>query len=480
MATLRFNPFGKDFELLEAKDLEKLREVSEGWHIEYKEKVPDNKSIAKSLSAFANHHGGWLFYGIEESHDNQKVAGAFPGIEIGKLDGKILQIQETAKAHVDPPPYYYIKKLTGPCDDIGLSQNRGIIVVLIPPGPDTPYISSDGKIYRRIAESSDPKPETDRSVIDLLYERSKQKKNDLINFLSFDEREEGRTIFSRRSDISCVHIFIMTDPFDNIGAKPIIGFGHFCNVMKSHVGKSVRVNVPLGNTFTAINSYVAQQVNNGKHLQSGIRWRYYYSKAISVVSIALRTIQIDDSPYVSIDSAIENRRDNLNSFLLNYNHKDRYLSTVGKENFRELSFLDINKLLLMLWAVLSKHRALLTQGNFFGPFFVKFKIKNVGGYTPFLDTNAFLRFIQEHGIPIIQDSNSYIPSGIGHDRFIEIPHREKITEENEMDTLNEQMLDVAMPFAILMTSFGIPVEVSADSVKEIILEAMRTLPKVSS
>jgi predicted HTH transcriptional regulator len=75
-----YSPFQKDFVQLDASDLTALRTVAEGWYVEYKREVPNASSIAKSVSAFANTYGGWLFYGIEEKSRDEPVAGAFPGI----------------------------------------------------------------------------------------------------------------------------------------------------------------------------------------------------------------------------------------------------------------------------------------------------------------------------------------------------------------------------------------------------------------
>ena len=56
-----YNPFDVPFSLITTESLKTLCDVSEGWYVEYKEKVPNPSSIAKSISAFANTYGGWLF-----------------------------------------------------------------------------------------------------------------------------------------------------------------------------------------------------------------------------------------------------------------------------------------------------------------------------------------------------------------------------------------------------------------------------------
>ena len=58
------HPFEKAFQDLVAADLACLREVSEGWYVEYKSTAIAPRALAKSLSAFANQYGGYLFLAL--------------------------------------------------------------------------------------------------------------------------------------------------------------------------------------------------------------------------------------------------------------------------------------------------------------------------------------------------------------------------------------------------------------------------------
>ena len=58
MVEPRGYPFDKEVADLFAEDLEGLRQVHEGWYVEYKEEAISPRNIAKSLSAFANQYGG--------------------------------------------------------------------------------------------------------------------------------------------------------------------------------------------------------------------------------------------------------------------------------------------------------------------------------------------------------------------------------------------------------------------------------------
>lgn len=87
-----YNPFDKSFDEIIPSDLAILFSVAEGWYVEYKQEVPNASAVAKSVTAFANTYGGWLFYGIAEKSKDDAVAGTFPGIACEDADG-ILQRQ---------------------------------------------------------------------------------------------------------------------------------------------------------------------------------------------------------------------------------------------------------------------------------------------------------------------------------------------------------------------------------------------------
>jgi hypothetical protein len=162
---IRFDPFSVTrITDLTATHLGALREVSEGWYIEYKSEIPSARSIAKSISAFANHFGGWLFYGVRER--DLKAAG-FPGVE--NPDAQLSVIRNAAAHQVSPVPYFETHVIAGPSVELGLPAGRSIIVVFVPSGMDAPYIHASGIVYRRVDAQSEPVAERDRSVLDELW-----------------------------------------------------------------------------------------------------------------------------------------------------------------------------------------------------------------------------------------------------------------------------------------------------------------------
>jgi len=88
--------------------LQKLieRQISEGWYIEYKSELPkktgkiDSLKITKSISAFANTKGGWLFFGI--GTDTKNIATNLCGIELSSNEKLPDQISQIISSNISP------------------------------------------------------------------------------------------------------------------------------------------------------------------------------------------------------------------------------------------------------------------------------------------------------------------------------------------------------------------------------------------
>jgi predicted HTH transcriptional regulator len=105
-----FDPFGKPPSALSADDLVALKDVAEGWYVEYKREVPPVSSVAKSISAFANHYGGWVFYGIVEKN---RLPDSFPGIPSQAVSGLTDRIRDAARTFIQPVPEFELQVVKG-------------------------------------------------------------------------------------------------------------------------------------------------------------------------------------------------------------------------------------------------------------------------------------------------------------------------------------------------------------------------------
>jgi len=104
----------------------------ENLHTEFKESVPDNETLAKSIVCFANTDGGQLIIGISNSGD-------IVGVE--DLDEAVRKIDDVAFNRCEPP----ISILPETVDMDG----EIVLIINIPKGEKRPYRTKSGLYYIR-------------------------------------------------------------------------------------------------------------------------------------------------------------------------------------------------------------------------------------------------------------------------------------------------------------------------------------------
>ncbi|GAB6157678.1 hypothetical protein JCM39194_08780 [Desulfotomaculum varum] len=183
------NPFGKSLEQLEESDLNKLidEDIPEGLYVEYKEDFP--RHLAKIVASFANTFGGWLIIGAD-ARNPRNVPTSFPGIEI--FNDPKDRFRNICQGNITPVPLFSSKLIIKKEDN-----KRGILVIKIPESTYPPHLTNDGRIYRRNMEGSDPVPETDRHILDRLFEKSRLNKTEVKAFINrkLQKSDQGKVMF---------------------------------------------------------------------------------------------------------------------------------------------------------------------------------------------------------------------------------------------------------------------------------------------
>lgn len=178
----------------------KLTDVTEGWYVEYKQEIPKSEAIAKSIAAMANSYGGWVFYGIKEQSKQNSVAGEFLGIDSTLADASLQRIRQAVASAINPACHYEAKALFGPCAEIGLGESKCIICVVVPQSIEAPHVHSKGCIYRRISDGSEPVPETDRYMVEKMFQRSQSLEREFETWINHDpelSNDEAKSPFLR-------------------------------------------------------------------------------------------------------------------------------------------------------------------------------------------------------------------------------------------------------------------------------------------
>ena len=389
----RYQPFEKELWELSGDDLTGLRNVHEGWYVEYKSESMKPRTIAKSLASFANQLGGWLFVGVSEDGESH-VAESFPGIPDADVASFLEALRNASKDLISPDVFFTSRVIEGPVESLGLVDGRSIVVVNIPQGADCPYVHNDGRIYRRIADSSDPKPETDRSRLDLLIERGKAARSRLA------DRVTRIPTVSKGEENQCyIHLSIISDPYETMGHWYPEGISKFSALM----GES---NLPFDNIYSNSEGFVARQAKNNDAFNRILTWefsRHCHSFITIPVQSAASGFSYAHQPEASI--------------------YESFTSIVGEHRMVSSRVLDLNLVLILLMSLVRRHRRLVWEAKVKGPFYVKAHLENIWRTVPFVDLPAYLEQLKEYGLPVVQDTDILVPSGTSLDTFAVLPER---------------------------------------------------------
>lgn len=167
-----FWPFDKPVWELESQDLHQLEGKEEGWQVEYKggETLDDlgkKDHVPKSVAAFANHHGGWLFLGIEtETTDDATNVPIVPVKGIAREAELAARVHRLISGNLSPAPMALVREIACPED-----EGRCVVVIRVPESDDPPHMHTPtGRIYVRRADEKDPLDWVkDRHELERLY-----------------------------------------------------------------------------------------------------------------------------------------------------------------------------------------------------------------------------------------------------------------------------------------------------------------------
>lgn len=206
---MAYSPFDKPIDQLTADDLGILidDQVAEGYWVEYKQYFPDRSKIAHSIASFANTYGGWYFIGIKEE---DRVATEICGFSLSACSDPIARVREVIKSHINPVPVFHAKL-------IKLDGDKAILAAHVPDGQETPFITKDGRIYRRESDSSYPVAETDRYAVDRLVDKGREISRRFEQFC-----QDERTFSKAEEHQGWLNIYLSPYPLGTIDRWSIV------------------------------------------------------------------------------------------------------------------------------------------------------------------------------------------------------------------------------------------------------------------
>ena len=444
---MRYTPFDVDLADVTATHLDGLREVAEGWFVEYKSQVPSPRELAKSLSSFANRHGGWLFFGIADDPTDD-TAASFPGVPDADLTQTLHQLRNAAKDLLQPTVPFLHHTVKGPIADIALPPGRSIIIVRIPEGASPPYVLNDGRIYLRTGDSSSPVPATDRSTIDLLYRKAEEKNSVLAELI------DRRPVLSQGEESTTyLHLALCSDPFLVLGHRYSGSFTDFSTTMSKDP-------LPFDNIYSSHNGFVARQAGRNERYKRLFTWEFSRT-CNSFVTVPLTSLAV---PETEADGSINDLGE-----WTHYDNGGRFASLLAQKDIQFSRVLNLNMILTVVGGVIARHRSLAGFAGVRGPFHLKVNIENTWRTIPFLDTPEYISHIETFDVPVVQDSDLTAPIGSWPEGFITAPEITHIASEMEL-VIDQSAINT---WLAIMEALGIPGEVLAKSGSEVLRVADR-------
>ena len=439
-----FSPFDKDISDLQVEDLHLLKSIHEGWYVEYKRELNTASAMAKAISAFANTYGGWLFLGIDEVRDAGAVAGNFVGIPQQTVNVVLQQLRQSASSSLNPTPYFRTKVLNGPCPTIHLASKVSIVVVQIPSSRIAPHVHKNGRIYRRVADGSEPKPETDRFVLDQMWRRGvairKATRKWIRRDPEFSEAEET-TPYLRL--LLCVDPWQQRDPWLKAPISEIRRIFH---------GNEASVaSMPFETIYSSTGGIVARQLGQNDPELLGLTWK------------TRRDLSCDISFPLPFHVGSP---DELESILHRYDHIGRFVELLHTQGsgYSTPKVVDLNQVLQFLIAVVAKYRELLTLATDERTFYLKTRLLHCWRTIPFVDVVHVLDIFETHGVPMVLNNTLTAPAGYDPDSFTCIAAPESDDEIHpSLDASISQGISAFIETAI---AFGVPTVVGEKSEKE--------------
>lgn len=298
-----------------------------------------------------------------------------------------MNIREASSAHVNPEIYYEERVVQGPIAEVNLPEDKSIIIIGIPKSLNTPHIHSSGRIYRRLADQSKPKEETDRYILDELWKRSEKHKNKVSKRLTtipdLPKAQENQT---------WAHIFFKPKSGQPV-AENELKFDDFVRIVRNSDKSIQGVHAPMDSIYTAVNGYIARQTANNDPSFSTLTFRWWHDGSARF-DIPFSTYTIEE--------------------FLQGNHKNKlhkkYIEIAIQKGYKELLIVDYSIFTQVAASMANCYIHMLDKINDERDRFSCFTLKNVFRTSPYADSQNYLDKIRDLSIPLTMDRDIVLPA----------------------------------------------------------------------
>lgn len=413
------------------ENINEIKNLEEGWFIEFKSSFTDTSKIAKSISSFANAYGGIIIIGVQEAQKGRKFEKFCPLSE-DEAEATILRLRNAAESYLQPCPFFEAKKINIP-DLQDLEEKKSIIIVKIPRSDRAPHLHSSGAIYTRKGDSSSPTPLTDQGLLERLWSDRAQKEKDLENRIKFLHEQSS-------SKIPRIDIFITKtadanprDPDEHLNFEEFLGIAS-----QRHLPSAS----PIFNNFYPLDrSYVARRIETSPDA-TGIMWEYDWDRSIHHIQIPFPCHEWDGEKFREDISGNE-RVKLLEDFLL-FRNEFSNKKTLVIDTTPILLFMSI--LFFMIFRVRERDKRDHELR-------INMKTSSIRSAAIFTSLPEYKNHIEDLGIPIMHRDIGFFSESMNPDKWLKFEPLDKTP--GDQGNIFLEVSNSLMAFARLLQMLGV-------------------------
>jgi hypothetical protein len=333
---------------------------------------------------------------------------------------------------------------------VNLDADRAVLIVYIPEDQETPFITKDGRIYRRLSDSADPVPETNRYAIDRLVDKGKEVIKRYEKFCCDDR------VFSEPEVRGAwVNLFLSPYPSGLINTYKSISIKELEKLLK-HSRAPSKAN--LGKSFRMVTDKLKMKwsvpFDAVQLTYKSIIFKQVLPKQIAFNCLAIELFTDGSAKfYIPVPTRL----------IVKSQKVKKALRKFPKGQTRLLTYFDAGKLWMVILYFFNFYLKWLGKQ----PSLMKLKaaiiIDNVSRYVPIVDSDEFAEYIKKFGLPVLQTNTIRIPEEIGNG--LPIFFDEEVHPWLQLCT------------QILYPALGLPVDLSAEAFAVEISKYFRTKKK---
>jgi hypothetical protein len=267
---------------------------------------------------------------------------------------------------------------------------------------DVPFLTKDGRVYRRSGDSSEPVNENNRYALDSLYQKTKQNRERFAEFC-----EDPRTMAKGESEQGWAQIFLAPYPRGVVNRPEILEKERIADLMKQAgtsrtllklEGSSAGWGLPLRVAYTTPYSVVLHQAMQTTY--SGLSVEFFFDgRGRLLIPFEYRNWHEQ-----SFD---ELKSDRVREYL------KRTFETEYSSELSVLRFIDVGMLWLVIGALVSWYVEWLNQSPDMSAIDMAFRVEGVWRAVPFGDCDAWADHVRVFGLPVIRVGSIRAPEERG-------------------------------------------------------------------